>query len=88
MKSDFLIQSLAVFLALGVPAIDILLEPDATMLKRAGMNNARLLKVHPQGFTLDESHRLTVETATIDAFTGPHPKPALDEALIDRVEAE
>jgi hypothetical protein len=33
------------------------LEPDATMLQRAEANNARLLKVNPQGFALDEAHR-------------------------------
>jgi phosphoserine phosphatase len=40
-----------------VTAIDILLEPDATMLEHAADNNARLLKVFPQGFALDASHR-------------------------------
>jgi hypothetical protein len=40
----------------GVTAIDILLEPDATMLKRAADNNARLLKVDPAGFSLDAEH--------------------------------
>jgi len=40
----------------GVTAIDILLEPDATMLKHAEANNARLLKVDPTGFSLDETH--------------------------------
>jgi hypothetical protein len=39
-----------------VTAIDILLEPDASMLGRAAYNNARLLKVHPKGFSLDETH--------------------------------
>ena len=34
----------------AVTAIDILLEPDATMLRHAEANNARLLKVYPQGF--------------------------------------
>jgi hypothetical protein len=38
-------------------AIDILLQPDATMLEHAEANNARLLKVNPQGFALDASHR-------------------------------
>jgi len=38
-------------------AIDILLEPDATMLRHAQANNARLLKVFPKGFELDEAHR-------------------------------
>src|SRR5881296_2235544 len=40
-----------------VIAIDILLEPDATMLKHAEANNARLLKVYPEGFALDAAHR-------------------------------
>lgn len=41
----------------AITAIDILLEPDATMLKHAEANNARLLKVNPQGFALDAEHR-------------------------------
>ena len=40
-----------------VTAVDILLEPDATMLQHAADNNARLLKVFPKGFTLDAMHR-------------------------------
>ena len=40
-----------------ITAIDILLEPDATMLRHAQANNARLLKVFPKGFELDEVHR-------------------------------
>jgi phosphoserine phosphatase len=40
-----------------VTAIDILLEPDATMLQHAQANNARLLKVYPKGFALDAAHR-------------------------------
>jgi hypothetical protein len=40
-----------------VTAIDILLEPDATMLQRAEANNARLLKAFPKGFALDATHR-------------------------------
>ena len=39
-----------------ITAIDILLQPDATMLRHAAANNARLLKVYPQGFALDETH--------------------------------
>jgi hypothetical protein len=38
-------------------AIDILLEPDATMLQHAEAVNARLLKVFPKGFALDATHR-------------------------------
>ena len=40
-----------------VTAIDILLEPDATMLQHAAANNARLLEVFPKGFALDATHR-------------------------------
>jgi hypothetical protein len=40
-----------------VTAIDILLEPDATMLKHAEANNARLLKAYPPGFAFDAAHR-------------------------------
>ncbi len=40
-----------------VTAIDILLEPDATMLKHAEANNVRLLAVFPKGFALDDAHR-------------------------------
>jgi phosphoserine phosphatase len=40
-----------------VTAIDILLEPDATMLQHSAANNARLLKVFPKGFALDAAHR-------------------------------
>jgi hypothetical protein len=40
-----------------VTAIDILLEPDATMLQHAEAVNARLLKVYPKGFAIDSTHR-------------------------------
>jgi len=39
-----------------ITAIDILLQPDATMLKHSAANNARLLKVFPKGFALDATH--------------------------------
>lgn len=39
-----------------VTAIDILLEPDATMLQHAAAVNARLLKTYPKGFALDALH--------------------------------
>lgn len=39
-----------------VTAVDVLLEPDATMLRHAAVANARLLKVFPKGFALDETH--------------------------------
>ena len=40
-----------------VTAIDILLEPDATMLRHAEALNASHLKIFPQGFALDATHR-------------------------------
>jgi len=39
-----------------VTAIDIALEPDATMVQHAMAANARLLKDFPKGFTLDATH--------------------------------
>jgi len=40
-----------------VTAIDILLDPDATMLKNAQAANARLRESFPAGFALDETHQ-------------------------------
>jgi hypothetical protein len=40
----------------AVTAVDIALEPDATMMRRAQTANARLLKSFPKGFLLDETH--------------------------------
>jgi 2'-5' RNA ligase superfamily len=39
-----------------VTAIDIALEPDATMIQHARAANARLLKSFPKGFALDDTH--------------------------------
>jgi 2'-5' RNA ligase len=39
-----------------VTAIDIALEPDATMVQHAMAANSRLLKSFPKGFALDETH--------------------------------
>ena len=39
-----------------VTAIDIALEPDATMIEHATASNARLLKSFPKGFSLDATH--------------------------------
>src|SRR6516162_11929364 len=41
----------------SVTAIDICLEPDATMVQHAEAVNARLRGVFPEGFALDASHR-------------------------------
>jgi hypothetical protein len=40
-----------------VTAIDVLLEPDAIMVRHAQANNARLLNIYPKGFALDKAHR-------------------------------
>jgi hypothetical protein len=40
----------------AVTAIDIALEPDATMIQHAQADNARLLQVFPKGFALDATH--------------------------------
>ena len=40
-----------------VTAIDILLDPDATMLQHAQAANARLLRAFPKGYSLDAAHQ-------------------------------
>ena len=55
MKGDW--KTVFPFEQAPVTAIDILLEPDATMLRHAEAINARLLKVFPKGFALDATHR-------------------------------
>src|SRR5580765_3805381 len=39
-----------------VTAIDIVLEPDVTMVKHAEADNQRLLQVFPEGFALGKTH--------------------------------
>jgi hypothetical protein len=55
MKNDW--KKVFPFEQAPVTAIDILLEPDATMLQHSADNNARLLAVFPKGFALDATHR-------------------------------
>ena len=55
MKTDW--KQVFAFEQPSITAIDILLEPDATMLEHATANNARLLKIYPNGFALDAAHR-------------------------------
>ena len=55
MKNDW--KQVFAFEQSPVTAIDILLEPDATMLQHSEANNARLLAVFPKGFALDATHR-------------------------------
>ena len=64
-----------------VTAIDVLLEPDEAMLKRATDNNARLRAAFPKGFALDATHRphitmihrfvRTVDLENVYAAVGP-----------------
>jgi len=56
-----------------VTAIDILLDPDATMIQHATAANARLLQNFPKGYTLDGAHaphisvlQRYVKTANLD----------------------
>jgi len=55
MKNDW--SQVFPFESSPVTAIDILLEPDATMLRHAEAVNASHLKIFPQGFALDATHR-------------------------------
>jgi len=55
MKNDW--KQVFPFEQAPVTAIDILLEPDATMLQHSADNNSRLLAVFPKGFALDATHR-------------------------------
>jgi 2'-5' RNA ligase len=43
-----------------VTAIDVALEPDATMIQHAQADNARLLRAFPKGFALDATHHAHV----------------------------
>ena len=68
-----------------VTAIDIALEPDATMVQHAEAANARLLKVFPKGFSLDATHhphisilQRYVHTADLDKVYD-----AVDKVLAD-----
>ena len=45
-----------------ITAIDILLEPDVTMVQHAGAANERLLNVFPKGFALGKTHQPHIST--------------------------
>ncbi len=69
-----------------VTAIDIALEPDATMMAHAQADNARLLKVFPKGFALDATHhphvtilQQFVRTADLDKVYAAVNKVLADE---------
>ena len=72
----------------SVTAIDIALEPDATMMQHAEAANARLLKVFPKGFSLDATHRphismlqRYVRTADLDKVYAAAGKVLADEKV-------
>src|SRR5262245_13437979 len=69
-----------------VTAIDIALEPDATMIQHAEAANARLLEVFPEGFRLDATHhphismlQRYVRTADLDKVYAAAGKVLADE---------
>ena len=64
-----------------VTAIDILLEPDQTMLNHAAAANARLMKVFPKGFELDATHRPHIRFGSASG-EGEHRYRATDSALV------
>ena len=49
----------------AVTAIDIALEPDATMIQHAKVANARLLKVFPKGFALEDASPPRLDAAAV-----------------------
>ena len=57
-----------------VTAIDILLKPDATMIRHATAVNDRLRKDYPAGFSLDATHRPHVSLAQRYVRTTDLPK--------------
>jgi hypothetical protein len=59
-----------------VTAIDILLEPDATMVKHAEAANARLLKQFPKGFALGPTHLTPSGSKSIEAPYASVPRRA------------
>ena len=77
-----------------VTAIDILLEPDATMLQKCEANNARLLKAFAKGFSLDAMHtphitmlQCFVRTADLDKVYAAEEK-VLAAANINAIKLE
>ncbi len=72
-----------------VTAIDIALDPDATMIQHAVAANARLLKVFPKGFALDATHhphitilQCYVRTADLDKVYAAAGKVLAKEAVV------
>ena len=77
-----------------ITAIDILLEPDGSMLARAAADNERLRKVYPQGFTFDAEHaphitmlQCFVRTADLDQLYAAEEK-VLSAANVNAMKLE
>jgi len=77
-----------------ITAIDILLQPDATMLAHAAADNERLRKVYPQGFTFDAEHaphitmlQCFVRTADLDQLYAAEEK-VLSAANVNAMKLE
>ena len=73
-----------------VTAIDIALEPDATMVRQARADNARLLKAFPECFALDATHhphmtmlQQFVRTADLERSTAPPNEVLIKEDVAD-----
>ena len=66
-----------------VTAIDILLDPDATMMQRAKAANAQLLQHFPKGFTLGGVHapHITMLQRFVKTADLPKVYAAADEAI-------
>jgi hypothetical protein len=65
----------------SIVAIDILMEPDDAMIKRAQAVNSRLLKAFPKGYSLDETHR--PHLTTVQQFVRSEKLDALYETVGD-----
>ena len=77
----------------AVTAIDILLEPDATMLEHAKAANALLLKTFPKGFALGKTHQPHVSCLQRFVRTADLTRPRLQDRHVlqefdDRTQAE
>ncbi len=71
-------------------AIDVLLEPDATMVEKAKIVNSQLRVDYPQGYALDASHaahitllQRYVRTKDLDAVFAAVDKVIVDQKPLD-----
>lgn len=69
-----------------VIAIDVLLEPDATMVKRAVAVNAKLRESYPEGYTLGEVQ--VPHITFVHRYVRERDLPAIEKAVAKVLEAE